>query len=373
MRHSPTADKYFVLFITLVCFALYFLPTGFPTQEDGYDRLRAEVIAVDNGNVHQRGVVQTGVQGVTLVLSAGALQGQKVETTNPLLGKLEMDKFFRVGDYALVVVKTNQQGQIITANLIDHYRIDTELILFALFVLLLLWYARWTGAKAILSFVFTILILWKVLWPLFLQGWDPIIVALLVVCAIVGCVIFLVTGLSRTGLAAFCGTVAGAVAACLLAMLFGHLFKVHGAVVPYAETLLHVGFSQIDLTKVFIAGIFLASSGAMMDVAVDIAVSVAELVEKKPEITRKEAIASGFNVGRAVVGTMTTTLLLAYSGSFTALMMVFIAQGTPVVNILNLTYIAAEILHTLVGSFGVVLVAPFTALLAGYLLVRPID
>lgn len=114
----------------------------------------------------------------------------------------------------------------------------------------------------------------------------------------VGCVIFLVTGLSRTGLSAFCGTVAGAVAACLLALLFGHLFKDHGAVVPYAETLLHVGFSQIDLTKVFIA------------------------------------------------------------------------QGTPVVNILNLTYIAAEILHTLVGSFGVVLVAPFTAILAGYLLVR---
>jgi uncharacterized membrane protein len=61
---------------------------------------------------------------------------------------------------------------------------------------------------------------------------------------------------------------------------------------------------------------------------------------------------------------------LAYSGSFTALMMVFIAQGTPVVNILNLTYISAEILQTLVGSFGVVLVAPFTAVLSGYLLVR---
>ena len=140
---------------------------------------------------------------------------------------------------------------------------------------------------------------------------------------------------------------------------------------PYAETLLHVGFSHIDLTRVFLAGIFLASSGAMMDVAVDIAVSVAELVKKKPDISRREAIASGFNVGRAVVGTMTTTLLLAYSGSFTALMMVFIAQGTPVANILNLTYISAEILHTLVGSFGVVLVAPFTALLSGYLLVRP--
>jgi uncharacterized membrane protein len=366
---QPKADKLFVLIIALLCVILYFLPTGFPDQEDGYVRSRAKVVAVDNADVHQRGVVNTGSQGVTLEIADGPFQGKRVECSNSLLGKLEMDKVFQVGDSALVVVK-GEQGQIIAANLIDHYRIDVEAVLFVLFVLALFWYARWTGVKAVLSFVFTILILAKVMWPLFLKGWDPVIVSLLVVCAIVGCVIFLVTGLSRTGLAAFLGTLSGAVAACILALLFGSLFRVHGAVVPYAETLLHVGFSYIDLTKVFLAGIFLASSGAMMDVAVDIAVSVAELVAKNPDISRREAVASGMNVGRAVVGTMTTTLLLAYSGSFTALMMVFMAQGTPVINILNLTYIAAEILHTLVGSFGVVLVAPFTAILAGWLLTR---
>lgn len=47
--------------------------------------------------------------------------------------------------------------------------------------------------------------------------------------------------------------------------------------------------------------------------------------------------------------------------------MVFMAQGTPVVNILNLTSVAAEILHTLVGSFNVVLVAPATAVVGGLL------
>jgi uncharacterized membrane protein len=45
--------------------------------------------------------------------------------------------------------------------------------------------------------------------------------------------------------------------------------------------------------------------------------------------------------------------------------MVFLAQGTPLVAIFNLTYVSSEILHTLVGSFGLVLVAPFTALIGG--------
>lgn len=74
------------------------------------------------------------------------------------------------------------------------------------------------------------------------------------------------------------------------------------------------------------------------------------------------------NVGRAAMGTMTTTLLLAYSGGYIALLMTFMAQGTPIDNILNYKYVSAEILDTIVGSFGLVTVAPFTALTSGILL-----
>ena len=108
-----------------------------------------------------------------------------------------------------------------------------------------------------------------------------------------------------------------------------------------------------------------------MDVAMDISASISEVVTKKPDISRREAVLSGFSVARPVVGTMTTTLLLAYSGGYISLLMVFIAQGTPPMNIFNLTYVAGEILHTLVGSFGLIMVAPFTAIVGGYLFTRP--
>ena len=105
-----------------------------------------------------------------------------------------------------------------------------------------------------------------------------------------------------------------------------------------------------------------------MDLSVDITSAIAEVVAKKPEISRREAIRSGMNVGRAAMGTMTTTLLLAYSGEYIALLMVFMAQGTPIDHILNYKYVAAEVLDTIVGSFGLVTVAPFTAVVAGILL-----
>lgn len=105
-----------------------------------------------------------------------------------------------------------------------------------------------------------------------------------------------------------------------------------------------------------------------MDLAVDITSAVWEVIGKKPDISPKEAVISGLHVGRAAMGTMTTTLLLAYSGGYISLLMVFMAQGTPVDHILNYKYVAAEVLDTVVGSFGLVTVAPFTALMAGMLL-----
>jgi len=156
----------------------------------------------------------------------------------------------------------------------------------------------------------------------------------------------------------------GILLTCGLAMLFTRRFAIHGAVAPFAETLLYSGFYELNLSRLFISGIFLASSGAIMDVAMDIAASMDE-AEKRPDIGMWEHVGSGMRVGRAVVGTMTTTLLLAYSGSYSAMLMLFLGQGVPLANMFNFNHVAAEVLKTLVGSFGLVTVAPFTALTGG--------
>lgn len=137
---------------------------------------------------------------------------------------------------------------------------------------------------------------------------------------------------------------------------------------PDSESLLYSGFQHLNLTAIFMSSIFIGASGAMMDLSVDITSAIQEVVEKKPDISWKEAAKSGMNVGRAAMGTMTTTLLLAYSGGYITLMMVFMAQGTPVDHILNYKYVAAEVLDTIAGSFGLVTVAPFTALVGGLFL-----
>ena len=102
-----------------------------------------------------------------------------------------------------------------------------------------------------------------------------------------------------------------------------------------------------------------------MDLGMDVAAGMEEIVYHKPDISRKELVRSGIRIGQSVVGTMTTTLLLAYSGGYLTLMMTFAAQGTSPVDFINNPYVASEAVKTLIGSFALVLVAPFTAIAGG--------
>lgn len=353
----------------LILLVLLFIPTGFEDAllYKGTERCKVEVISVDNNNILDTGLVRSGEQTCEVKVLEGRFKGRRVQGVNVLNGSLESDKIFVAGDKAFVLIDYSGED-IRYVNMIDHYRLDNELILAAIFVLLLVLFAGKTGLRALLSFVITVLAIWKVLIPQYLQGRNPVFVGLIITISLTIIIIALVYGFNKKTLSAVSGSMLGILTTCILGMIFTDLFNIHGAVMSSSESLLYSGYQHLSLTKIFMASIFIGSSGAIMDLAVDITSAVNEVVENCPTISRWEAIRSGIHVGKAVMGTMTTTLLLAYSGGYVALLMVFMAQGTPILNILNYKYVAAEILHTIIGSFGLITVAPFTAMTAGILL-----
>lgn len=363
--HAP------VVVCLLAILILLLLPTGFERalvyQEA--ERCTARVLSVDDSTIIDTGLVRSGEQRCQMEILDGMFQGQTVSGVNMLNGSLEQDKVFQPGDKALVVV--SHDGDTITnVTMSDHYRLSWELVMAIGFAIFLILFAGPTGVRAIASFVLTVLTLWKVLVPLYLKGYNPIWIGLAITLFLTVLIIALVYGFDRRCWAAVSGSFLGILVTCVLGVLFTDLFQIHGAVMSYSESLLYSGYQDLNLTQIFMASIFIGASGAIMDLSVDITSAVYEVVEKRPDLTWWEATRSGMNVGRAAMGTMTTTLLFAYSGGYVALLMVFMAQGTPVENILNYKYVAAELIHTVIGSFGLVTVAPFTALCAGVFLTR---
>ena len=358
-----------VLVSLVLMVLLLMMPTGYEGAQayQNADRVTALVLSIDNSDIHDTGLVRTGDQRCHVRILGGQFAGTEIDAINRLNGSLAQDKLFAPGDKAFVVV-SHKGSEITTVFMTDHFRLDKEVLLAGAFLVLLLVFARGTGLRAILSFLDTILMMWKILIPGLLRGWNPIWLALGLVLALTALILMLIYGWNRRFLAATAGAALGILVTAILGAVFTGAFQIHGAVMESSESLLYAGFQNLNLTRIFVASIFLGSSGAVMDLSVDICSAVYEVVQKKPDIRRRDAIASGFAVGRAACGSTTTTLLLAYSGSYLALLMVFMAQGTPVALMLNYKYVAAEIVHTIVGSFGLVTVAPLTAITSGLLL-----
>lgn len=350
---------------------LLMIPTGYEEAKlyQNAERATAKVLEVDNSNIITSGLIQSGEQSCLLKVEDGIFKGREITGVNFLSGSLEKDKIFEVGDRALVTI--SHVGDTISQTVMsDHYRLGKEFILLGFFSIFLIAFAGKNGIQAIFSFAITIMMIWKVLVPCYLKGYSPVWLGIGITSLLTAIIIFFVYGLDKRTVVATLGSLLGTVTTCILGILFTDLFQIHGAVMSNAESLIYSGYQNLDLTAIYMSSIFIGASGAMMDLAVDITSAVYEVIEKKPSMNWREATRSGMNVGRAAMGTMTTTLLLAYSGGYITLLMVFMAQGTPIDHILNYKYVAAEFLDTIVGSFGLVTVAPFTAVVAGILLTR---
>ena len=359
----------FLVGISIVIVVLIFLPTGFEGALQFKDAEKCKVLVeeVDNSSLIDTGLIRTGQQICKVRFLTGRFEGQTSFGWNMLGGSLSQDKLFRPGDKAQAVVH-HDEGEIISINLIDYYRLDGELVLAIAFALFLICFARGVGLRSVLSFVITILVLWKILVPLFLKGYNSIFVGLVAVAIMTFVILLFVYGLDKRFLSSFFGSMSGIIFAMILSIICSKAFHIHGAVMANSEALLYSGFADLNLTQIFMASVFIGASGSVMDLSVDITSAVSEVVQNCPDISTKKAIKSGLTVARAAMGTMTTTLLLAYSGSCIAFLMTFMAQGTPVYNILNNNVVAAEIINTIAGSFGLAMTAPLTAFISGILL-----
>lgn len=378
-----------ILGFTLILIGVLLLvPTGYEGAVQFRDavKCRARVESVDNSSIIDTGLIRTGQQVCRVTFLSGRFKGRSAAGWNLLTGSLSQDKIFHPGDVAQCVVHFGKsesendsdsfesggdgRDEIISVNLIDYYRLHGELFLALAFAAFLVVFAGFTGLRSVLSFVVTVLVLWKILVPLYLKGCNPIFVGLAVVAVLTFAITALVYGFDRRLFSAFSGSMLGIFFAAALSVVCTGAFHIHGAVMANSEALLYSGYQYLNLTQIFMASVCVGASGSVMDLSVDITSAVSEVVRNCPGISRRNAVRSGLAVARAAMGTMTTTLLLAYSGTCIALLMTFMAQGTPLYNILNNNLVASEIINTVAGSFGLASTAPFTAIVAGFAIAR---
>lgn len=359
--------KVSLILSAIIVFALVGLRSWGTEDNGNIHELTGMVISVDNENILQVGAGTVGVQTTKVMISAGKWKGAQVEAVNHLNGQLEMDEIYEAGDKILLAVQVVEE-QITDARAINSYRQNWELLLFAIFAVALLAYSRLIGLKALFSFMATLAVLWLFYIPNLLAGASPLPLTLAVLVLLSMSIILSVAGWTRYGIAALLGSLCGLAVALGLTVFFGDKLELAGMTTPFSTILLVQGGYGLNFQHIFYSAVLLGASGAAMDIAMDVSVSMNEIKLKRPDIGMRELIQSGINIGRMVIGTMSTTLLLAYSGGYLTMLMVFVSQNTSFTRIVNMKIVAAEIFRILIGSIGLVMVAPITAVIAGVLL-----
>ena len=128
--------------------------------------------------------------------------------------------------------------------------------------------------------------------------------ATVVLVTIVG--IYLIGGWSVKTVSAVFGTIVGVLVAGAVAWALGSLAHISGLNVDDVETLAYIGQnSKIDVAGLLFAGILISSLGAVMDVSMSVASTVAELHARNPSLGFRQLFDSGMTVGRDMMGTMT--------------------------------------------------------------------
>src|SRR5699024_11805244 len=80
---------------------------------------------------------------------------------------------------------------------------------------------------------------------------------------------------------------------------------------------------------VFMAGVFVGSLGAVMDVAITMSASIFELYEKDNKISIKALKKSANDIGKDIMGTMTNILFFAYLSGSIPIMILYLINGYP--------------------------------------------
>jgi uncharacterized membrane protein len=350
--------------------AAFFCYTPEKDRSKNVREVKGVVTEKCNSELKQAGVASIGYQKLKVLITSGIFKGQTVEATNRVLGQLEIDEFYDVGDRMLLALQLSDSNEIVNVKPINIFRQNWEFILFLVFAAILIIYARFIGLKALLSFVASLFIIWKFFIPSLLTWSNPLMLTCLVLTVLTCMIIFSVAGFNIKSIVASSSTLIGLGISILLTIMFGNQFELYGFTSPFAETLLFSVNSTLDLKLIFYSAVIIGASGATMDIAMDVAAAMYEIKIKRPDISMKELMNSGFSVGRLVIGTMTTTLLLAYSGTYLTMLMLFVAKDSSFLRILNYKVVAAEIFRVLIGSICLTLVAPIVAVIGAFLFSR---
>lgn len=349
------------IFLTLICLLI----VGVNVRVN-----RTPLLAEDNVDFVKATVTKvTGESGqpqkVEAVITSGEHKGDTCQADNSNGYLYGAD--CKVG--TKIIIQLSEYDGTLSGNV---YGYDREIVLYVLigiFMLVLCLIGGWQGVRSAVALVFTFVCIIFLYIPMMYMGASPFWSAVLVVFLTTVVSLYLIGGFTKKTFCAIAGSMAGVLIAGITASLFGKIGHISGYNVQDVESMIYVAQnSKLQVSGVLFSGILIASLGAVMDVSMSVSSTMSELHEKNPDMGRKELFRSGITVGKDMMGTMSNTLILAFTGGSVNTLIMLYSYNLPYQQMINMYSLGIEILQGISGTLGVILTVPFVSLIAAFVI-----
>jgi len=269
-----------------------------------------------------------------------------------------------VGDEVIVVMLSDPESpEVSTYQIADHQRGQPLIWLVALFAAAIIAFGRLRGLASLAGLAASFAILLLFVLPAILGGKPPLLVAVVGSALIMFVVLYLTHGVTARTSVAVLGTLASLVLTGVVGTLAIDGAHLTGYGSDDAVTLSLVN-GAVDLHGLLLAGIIIGSLGVLDDVTVTQAATVAEVARANPRLSRLQLYRAGIRVGRAHIASTVNTIILAYAGASLPVLLLVIAGGRGVTEVLTTEFMAQEIVRGVVGTLGLIAAVPITTALA---------
>ncbi|MDR0458987.1 MAG: YibE/F family protein [Coriobacteriales bacterium] len=367
-RNSHIEIAFFLVVILIMCAAVYFgLHSNIeysPYYSPGVSFPIGRVVEIvsDQTEIDEFGL-HRGRQDLRVELLSTEKRGQIIDVINIL--SIDHSVYLQIGQRIVVYYDQQPGDDYYFASVQGVDRSWTILGLIALFFCLLVAVGGKTGLRSAFGLAFTFIVVIFFLIPLIIQGAPPVWLSLATTVGIIVVSLLSMLGFSKKAYVGMLSTTTGVLLCCLFYTLISQALHITGYNISDIDSLVVIAYNtNIKVGDLLFCGVLLASLGAVIDVSVSVASSVAELSETNALASFHQLFRSGVRIGRDIIGATANTLILAFTGSFFTTLVILRIYEIQFNHLINLDEIAVELLQALASSSALILCAPITALIA---------
>ncbi|MBI3162054.1 MAG: YibE/F family protein [Chloroflexi bacterium] len=355
-------------FLLLAAVLLYVFLAKVQLPGDGFstfgaDTVRAQVTQIiEEGEVDLGGHLQT-YQIARVKILEGEYAGIPMEID---YGKRQIrsDEYdLVVGDKVLVSISKTPEN-VVNAYFVDFVRARPILWLMVIFAAAIIGISAWKGIRALLSMGFSLYIIIGHIIPHILAGEDPLRVSIIGSIILLGITLYLTYGWNLKTHVSVLSMIIVLLLTGALSAIFVVFAKLNGTGDENVMFLMQLMETPINLRGLLLGGMIIGALGVLDDLVTTQSSAVFELHHANPGFGFRELYKSAMRIGQDHVAATVNTLVLAYAGASLPMLLMFSLARGDYGYLVNFSFIAEEIVRTLVGSLGLIAAVPLTTTLA---------